>query len=421
MQSFHVMRQAALMLTAVLLAKSPLSTEAIGEWELLLYVGYTLSFFWVSGLVQGALTMFPKLTEAEQRRFVYNLYLMFMSLSLLVLFLTTLGSGMLKWMLSNGRDIPYLWAYGIFLALHLPVFLLENLYLLHGKANKIWWFGLFSAVGQVVSIGIPVWIGEGILGGIYGLVIFAVIRHVLLLQFVLRHGESRIVFAQWRQLLRISYPLMGYSLLGGVQVAIGAWLVTYAFPGDTARFAIYRYGAQELPFAMALTNGFGTAMLPEIAKNLSAALEKIKQQTLRMFHLLFGLSIIIMLSSEYWFPWVFRDAFAESVPVFRIFLLIIVSRMVFSRTILVGLEANKPVWWIAVAELIIFVVLGMVLGSWYGLSGIALATLLSVSLEKVMLTVYLARRYGVSIGSYTDMRWFGLYVLLLGLAYGITF
>lgn len=415
MQGFHVLRQGALLVTSVLMAKSQLSTAEIGHWELLMYIGYTLSFFWVSGLVQGVLTMFPRLEAIAQRRLVFNVYSLFLSISLLVLLFTTLGSSVLRTILSGGSEIPHLWLYGIFLALNLPVFLLENLYLLHGKTVKILQFGLFSAVGQVLSVGIPVlWMGEGVMGGVWGLVGLSVIRHLLLLRFVATHGEPKIDFGLWKTLLGISYPLMGYAVLGGLQTAIGAWLVTYIFPGDETRFAIYRYGAQELPFAMALTNGFGAAMLPEIAKNLPAALEKIRRQSLRMFHLLFGLSIIIMLSSEYWYPWVFREAFVESVPVFRIFLLIMVSRMVFSRTILVGLEANKPVWWIAVIELILFVTLGIVLGQYYGLTGIAMATVIAISLEKIMLTLYLHQRFGVPLGAYTDLRWFAFYVAVMG-------
>jgi hypothetical protein len=421
MQGFHVMRQGALLVTSVFMAKSQLSTAEIGHWELLMYIGYTLSFFWVSGLVQGVLTLFPRLEATAQRRLVFNVYSLFLSLSLLVLIFTTLGSSLLRTILSGGSEIPHLWLYGIFLALNLPVFLLENLYLLHGKTAKILQFGLFSSVGQVLSVGIPVlWMGEGVMGGVIGLVALSVIRHLLLLGFVVKHGEPTIDFKQWKTLLGISYPLMGYAVLGGLQIAIGAWLVTYIFPGDETRFAIYRYGAQELPFAMALTNGFGAAMLPEIAKNLPVALDKIRRQSLRMFHGLFGLSIVIMISSEYWFPLVFREAFAESVPVFRIFLLIMVSRMVFSRTILVGLEANTVVWWIAVIELILFVTLGIVLGQHYGLTGIAMATVIAISVEKILLTLYLQRRFGVAMGSYTDMRWFILYSGLMVSVYALT-
>ncbi|MFN7830942.1 MAG: hypothetical protein ACK5Q2_03055 [Bacteroidota bacterium] len=48
MQMFQVMRTGSAVLTGVVLAKSSLSTAEIGQWELLLYVGTTLTFFWVN-------------------------------------------------------------------------------------------------------------------------------------------------------------------------------------------------------------------------------------------------------------------------------------------------------------------------------------------------------------------------------------
>jgi hypothetical protein len=44
MQMYQVMRTGSAVLTGVVLAKSTLSTAEIGQWEMLLYVGTTLTF-----------------------------------------------------------------------------------------------------------------------------------------------------------------------------------------------------------------------------------------------------------------------------------------------------------------------------------------------------------------------------------------
>jgi len=201
--------------------------------------------------------------------------------------------------------------------------------------------------------------------------------------------------------------------LGGIQVAMAGWFVAWFFPGDSTSFAVYRYGAQELPFAMALASGLGLAFIPEIVKNTPAALKAIKNQSLTLFHWLFPIATIIMLTSDQLFPLVFRDAFQGSVPIFRIFLLILITRMVFSRTILIGLEANREIWWISVGEIFCFAGLGFALGSIWGLEGIALATLLTFTLEKLLLVWVLQRKFGIGIAAYTDMRWFSVYAFLM--------
>lgn len=420
LQWFHVLRQAALILTSIILAKSALSTEAIGHWELLLYIGYTLSFFWISGLVQGMLTMYPKLEETNRKIFIFNVYILFLVISLLLFIVLFWVRGPVIYLLTRHQEIPHLTLFSIFLALNLPVFLLENLYLLHNRPKSILSFGIFSALGQVFCVAVPVWVGEGIGGGVAGLALLAAVRHFFLLQFVFKNSIIRWSAMLCKRLVKLSLPLMGYSVLGGFQAAFGSWLVAYFYPGDEPRFAIYRYGAQELPFAIAITSAFGAAMLPEIAKNLPQALQEIRRKSLRLFHWLFPATIIIMLSSKFIFPIVFRDAFSESVPIFNIFLLISATRMVFSRTVLVGLEANKVVLWVSAVELAAFVVLGFALGSYFGLIGIAAATLAVFTLEKILLCGLLYKRFGVGVGAYTDLQWLVIYTGLILAAYGVT-
>ncbi|MEM6380686.1 MAG: hypothetical protein AAF705_21055, partial [Bacteroidota bacterium] len=58
LQVFHLLRQGAVILVAIVFANSTLAVEVIGNYEQLLYIGYTISFFWVAGLIQGFLSIF---------------------------------------------------------------------------------------------------------------------------------------------------------------------------------------------------------------------------------------------------------------------------------------------------------------------------------------------------------------------------
>ncbi len=417
LQAFHVMRQAAVIMTSVVMAKSALSTDDIGRWEMLLYIGYTLSFFWVSGLIQGMLTIVPKLELIDRKIFIFNTYLLFLSIGIII-------GGTLLWfhqpvinMLTSRANLPHTALFGVYLALHLPVFLLENLYLLWRQPKNILWFGAFSALGHLLSIGIPLWAGMGIEGGVGGLALFAGARHLLLLYFIAKQGLPIFRWSCWRQLLHVSTPLMGYSILGGLQLTLSAWFVARLFPSDEHQFAIFRYGAMELPFTLALTNGLGTAVLPLLADNQKDGLNQLRVQSKRLAHLLFPIAIIIMLSSNWLFPWVFRNAFSESVPIFNIFLMILITRIVFSRTVLTGLQANRVVWWISVAEMFIFVALSAVLGNWLGLQGIAWATLIAYAAEKIMMSVYLHFRYSIRPEDYLEIKIFSVYSIGLLAAY----
>ena len=182
-------------------------------------------------------------------------------------------------------------------------------------------------------------------------------------------------------------------------------------------FAVFRYGAQELPLALALTNAFSNVMVVEVATDVKKALPLIKARSLRLFHLLFPLSIVLMLLSPFLFPWIFNSDFVKSVPVFQVYLFVIISRLVFSSTILIGLKANSVLTWIGSLELLLNVGLSFYWGLKFGLVGIALATLVAFTFEKIMQCIYLYRMHGISPKEYLDIRWFFGYSALLLMAF----
>lgn len=419
MQAFHVLRQAGLMLTSILLAKSALSTEAIGHWEMLLYLGYTFSFFWASGLTQGMLALFPKLPSEEQPAFVFNAYAVFVVAGLAIFIVLYWGQEPAVYWLTHRRELPGLPCFAVFLGLHVPVFLLENLYLLHNRTRSIWAYGWFAALGQAIAVVVPVWRGGGVEGGVLGLAVFAAVRHALLLAFVWRHGAWRIDWGLCRRWLGNSWPLVGYSLLGGLQAALANWLVAFFYPDNQQQFAVYRYGAIELPFALALTTGFGTAMLPVLVQNLAQGMAEMRRRSVRLLHILFLPAMAAMLTASWLFPWVFRAAFRESVPVFQVFLLMLITRVIFSRTVLTALEANRITLLVSIAEITAFAAAGYFLGQWYGLLGIAWATLLAFALEKLLQVLILRKRFGISPGQYTPLGWYVLYSGLLIVLYAM--
>jgi len=200
-------------------------------------------------------------------------------------------------------------------------------------------------------------------------------------------------------------------LLGGLAQTFDGWLVNYAFEGDRSQFAIWRYGARELPFSLAMVGAFNTAFLPILSEDRDAGLAQMKRQSRWLFHLLFPVTMILLLTSRWWFPWLFSEDFAASVPVFNLFMLIVISRLIFSRTILMALQANTAILYISGVELLINIGLSFALVGPMGLSGIALATVIAFTFEKIMLILLLYRRFGVGLSRYADGRLLLLYSL----------
>jgi Na+-driven multidrug efflux pump len=408
-QWFQLLRQGAPLLIAILLAKSPLGAERIGVYELLMYVGHTATFFWVTGLTQGLLSLHGYLDEAARRRLLCLSYLGLLILSLLVAALLLGARKPVLFFLTSQPALPHYDLFLLYLCLWLPGYLLEHFFLLEERPKALLGLGLLIFAGQAAAATLPVFAGWGLRGAFWGLILFAAIKHLWLLLFLARRGRFSRPRALWRRWLSLSLPLALYALLGGLNQTLDFWLVNFFFPGDESRFALFRYGARELPLSVALAGAFGAAMVAEVARDRERALALMRRRSLRLFHLIFPLSVGLLLSSAWWYPRVFSFEFAGSAPIFNLFLLAGISRLVFVRSVLVGLHDNYYPLLFSALELALNAALSVWLVACLDLRGIALATVLAATLEKAALCVYLQRRHGIRWHTYLHPGWFFAY------------
>ncbi|MCB0559353.1 MAG: hypothetical protein KDD09_10445, partial [Phaeodactylibacter sp.] len=96
---------------------------------MLLYIGFTLSTFWVTGLMQGFLSRYPQLPEEERPAFLFNAYLLFLLSSSLVLALMLWGKTSVLLVLTGQPALPFYEIFAVFLWLNVPSYLVENYYL----------------------------------------------------------------------------------------------------------------------------------------------------------------------------------------------------------------------------------------------------------------------------------------------------
>jgi len=412
-QLFQISRQGASILIAILLAKSILDNSEIGNYEQLWYVGNTLSFFWVSGLIQGLLTFFPDLNKEGKRSFLFNAYLTFVLISGGICLLLLVFEQPITQFFAGQSQLDYFRLFLLFVFFNWPTYLLENFYLLRQKAWPIVHFALFAFIGQVVAVVSPLFLGYDFIFSFYALIVLGAVKHLWLLVYLFRSTAFSLQWSQIRTWIWLALPLVLYALLGGFNTAFDNWIVNYFYEGDPEKFAVFRYGARELPLALAMASAFSTAMLPEVAADTQKALGVIKRRSRTLFHLLFPVSIVLLLTSHWFFPIVFSPEFEGSIVVFNTYLLIIISRLIFSRTILVGFKDNNMVLVISLVELVINVILSVIFIRLWGLAGIAMATVIAYMAEKILISIYLYRKYGIGLGEYTDLRWYGGYSTIL--------
>ncbi len=404
LQAFQLMRQGSIILTGILLAKSTIGLNAIGQYEILFFIGTTLSIFWVNSMLQGLLSMYPKLIFTQQRDLIFNTYLTIFGTSILMLLVFFVGKNWLLPLLTGQTDVPYFWLYYLFFTINLPAYLVEYIYLLDDRPKHILGYGIFSFGLQFAAIVVPIFLGYTFREAFICLIALGALKHLWALWLVFRKGMPKFDASLLRPYWKIVIPLIGVAVMGGFTLFFDNWLVGYVFR-DEATFAIFRFGARELPLVTALSMAFGSALIPQVAKSEAFALQQIKQKSAYLMHFLFPISFLLMMTSPRWFPWLFSPEFAESVHIFNVYLLLVISRLVFPNSILVGKKLTNIQFWATFVGLIF----NIALSSWwvyvFGIIGIAYATIVAFFIEKLIMIIALQLR-GVKLSSYIPwMTW----------------
>jgi O-antigen/teichoic acid export membrane protein len=249
--------------------------------------------------------------------------------------------------------------------------------------------------------------------GIWGLIAVTALKFIWLLVLLERYAEFKFSFKYLKIHIHLGMPLVMSCLLSGSSQYIDGFIASWTSVPE--RFAVFRYGAKELPFASSLANGLGNAMLTEFstAEKMRRAMYELKTKSLRMMHYLFPISLVIMLFSNWIFAHLFNKEFLRSADVFMVYLLMVISRLVFPQTILIGLKKTRIVFWASLLEIILNIIVSLLLIPSYGIVGIPLGTALIHILEKIFLISYNYYALGIAPKTYIPVRWYLFYSLLI--------
>ncbi len=414
---YQLLRQGTMLLIAILLTKSGLGTAAIGQYEQVWFMGGALSFFWMIGLQQGLLNYYPRLDAKAQPQLLALAVTAYFLISGVLLGGLSLFPTVLLPIFSGQSSLPFASIALLFLFFYLPTLLTDTLYVLLKKPVELLGYGILSFGGQLLVVLLPAFWGWSAGAIVLGLLWLTFFKALWLIALAFRFGQWNWEWLQVKSWWNASFYLMIYSAIGGYITVFNAWIVNWYYTGDELQFALFRYGARELPVSLALVGGLNALILQRAATDLQGTMPEIRLRSTRLMHFLMPFTILLMLSSRWWFPALFNADFLASLPVFNTFLLLVISRVVFSFPILNALQDKRITLIGACSEAAFNVIACFILVPIWGLLGIALANFLAYGLEKLIYGIHLSRRYGIAVNAYLNLPVWGLYSLLLILAW----
>ena len=395
-----------------------------------LFVASLLSFFWVTGIIQSLLPLYhrnktyKRVGENGEGKSpeVFNAFLLLCFFSVLFFCIGQSIKGSVSIFNFSG-NVPYINLLLFYLLLSNPVCLIEYIYLLNNRSHRIVQYGLITFTAQLILVLAPVLAGKDFIWSIYGLLVITGVRWIWLIILLRRYTEMRISFEFMKEHLYLGLPLIITSLISGSAQYIDGIIIFSVFK-DPVSFATFRYGAKEFPLVLMLANGLSNAMLPEFSTRtqMIESLAKIKAKSRRLMHFLFPAAMLMLLFAKWLYPRMFAPDFIKSAGIFMIYILLIIPRLIFPQTIVIGRKKTHITLIAAILELAINIPLSIYFAKYYGHGGlgavgVALATFIVYTIEKIFLAGYVWIKMKIKPSEYIPLKIYIIYSVLISILF----
>lgn len=419
LQFVQLFRFASLLLTGVVLAQMGVASNLIGIYETLIFISSAVSFFWLNGFMQNMLIQYAK--TDNKKALLQNTFwwLMVFRLPITLLYLAFIF--ILYPDLAAGEYRQPMLLFGIVIFIAGTAVMMEYVLLLEQRLNWLVVYSVLHYTAHIVAVAAAFAWGNGIEHCVYGLIALNLLRFVLLVTVVFGKKIYIPKKQTFYNLIAGASPLIVAALFSGSVEYISGFFVS-GFMGESD-FALYRYGAKELPLTLLLANAFSAALIPQIAeagKEWRNGLRPIKQASATHIGILFPFCAVLMVASPFIYPTVFNPEFAASASVFNIFLLLVISRFVFPQSILLGLGYRRAIVQGSILELSTAIVLGLALGYVWGINGVAMSVVIASFAEKAYLIYRVKKIEKIAPSQYIPLKTWAICSLGLVAIYAAT-
>jgi len=416
LQVFQLMRYSTLLLIGIMLSKSGLGRTNIGHYETFLLIAGAFTFFWVNGFLKVMMPMSAEKDDKWKKELIFNTFVLLMLFSVVASVLVFFLSTPFSTLLLNGNEVPLPLLLSAYILFNSPAMLIEYIYLMNNKPGRILTYGIIVFAFQLLAVGVPPILGYGLDIVIKGLIAATLLKFIWLLLMLTRFSTARFNKPLLKQYISLGAPLVLSTLLSSAATYIDGFIITSNFSPD--EFAVFQYGARELPIALLLANSLSMAMLPRFAKaDIASPLAELRSEVYRLHWYLYPISIVLILSSHWFFPVVFNTQFQESASIFNIYLLLVISRVLIPQTMLIAKKMNAVIVKASMFELIVNVTTSIILVKIIGLQGVAWGTFIAFLFEKVYLVVNCRKKLNIKVKEYLPLKIYIISSLLLIFAF----
>ena len=241
---------------------------------------------------------------------------------------------------------------------------------------------------------------------------WSLFKFIWLWYLLYKYGAFTLDVSLQKKILVIMLPLSLHALLGGGMEYVDGFIVSSHFE-EERMFALFRYGARELPIVSILVAALVATMIPLAVEKEAQAIATIKKKINQLSNWLYPITLVLMMLSPMLFPFVYNEEFSLSAKVFNIYLLVISSRVLLPQILIYSRQHTYVLVISAIIELMINLSLSLYWVQIYGLEGIAFATVVAYMVNKILLMGYVHFQMRIPVSRYLHLKSYVFWNLLL--------
>ena len=414
---FSISRQIGALIISIVLSNTDVGLSFIGNYEILLFVGITFTFF----VSQGFFDSFNLLFKNANRKSAFTVYFISLLASIAIVGLLIGFEASIVGFLISTSKVEFFFLFCIHLIFDFNTWLTPIFLWRKGFKRLLTYYSFIVNGLWILVVTLPAILKLNLQLIFIGLIGLSLLKHIFLIGLLLSYSCFSFDWTWGKDWLKKSIPFMGYALLGGLHLIADNWMVGHYFPGDKELFAIFRYGARELPLSIIIAAAFSAVTIPLLQKNTIASLKDYKKKSKQLLHVFFLFAIFSMIFAKKLFIAVYGSAFELSAHIFGVYLLVIISRLLIMKPFIMTQNLNHWLVPIALSELFINVVISYLLVPILGIIGIAWGTVIAYTYEKLFMIILLKLKSKWSLSQFLSIPTFTLYSIILTICFFLVF
>jgi len=268
--------------------------------------------------------------------------------------------------------------------------ILDSLFILEKKSRFVVIYEILNkSIRVLFIIGIAI-VFKDVYYVLWSLTIFSLIRFLFLFFYMkknygikLRKIEAPLLKSQ----LRYAFPIGGARMVGEIGKKIDKFiLAAFLTPANFAAYSIAHFG---IPFIDMFYSSVSQVVIPQMTiKKKAEDLTEIKRiwhKMVSQFSLVtIPVVILFALLAKSIITLLFTDQYIDSVPVYRIFLLVIMIHILSPSVVLRAFKKTKTIFISHLCSMIVAIILSYILIQKYGMIGGAVSFILSSAIKTLI-------------------------------------